>query len=180
MAPRFWWFWDVYPQLIVVYGTLGETEANKTAAEQFNRNYLGLGREIIKADADVNDSDLKTKCVFLIGRPETNKIAHKFKGIFPIKFDKNTFTWQGVTYAQPTQAVAQIAENPNNAQSLLIMHAGLSAEATREFPYSYLGRADSTYVIFDGDRQLLTGDWEDADSNLYWNFESPDMPAGIE
>ncbi len=169
MAPRFWWFWDVYPQLIVVYGTLGETEANRTAAEHFTGNY-GLGHEKIKADTDVNDVDLKTKCVFLIGRPETNKIAEQFKDIFPIKFDKNKFTWQGATYAKPTQAVAQIAENPRHSQTLMIMHAGLSPEATQEFPYSYLSRADSTYVIFDGDRQLLTGDWEDVDSNLYWNF----------
>lgn len=172
MAPRLWWFWSVYPQIIIVYGTLGETEANKTAAERFNSDYLGLGREFIKADTDVNDADLKTKCVFLIGRPKTNKIAQQFKDIFPIKFEKNKFAWQGVTYAQPTQAVAQIAGNPKDAQSLIIMHAALSPEATQKFPYSYLGRADSTYVIFDGDRQLLTGDCEEADSDLYQKFDT--------
>jgi len=172
MAPHLWWLWDMYPKIIIVYGTLGETEANKTAAERFNSDELGLGREIVKADTDANDADLKTECIFLIGRPETNKIAKKFEDIFPIKFDKNKFTWQGTTHAQPTQAVAQMVENPGGAHSLIIMHAGVSPEATQKFSYSYLYRADRSYVIYDGDKQLLAGDWEDVDSNLYWNFDT--------
>ena len=172
MPPQFWWLWTVYPKVIMVYGTLGETEANKTAAELFNSNYFGLGREVIKADTDVNDADLKTECVFLIGRPETNRITQEFRDSFPIKFDGAKFTWQGITYDKQTQAVAQIAQNPRDAQGLIIMHAGLSPEATQEFPHSYLGRAAGTYVIFDGDKELLRGDWEDVDSNLYWNFDT--------
>lgn len=112
MPPRLSWFWDVYPELIIVYGTLEEAEANKTAAELFNDDWLGLGNEIIKADTDVNEADLKTKCVILFGRPETNKIAQGFKDIFPVTFDGNKFTWQGTTYEQPTQGAAQIVENP--------------------------------------------------------------------
>jgi len=172
MAPRLWWFWDMYPKIIIVYGTLGENEANKMASERFNRYYLGLGSKVVKADTDINDIDLKTDCVFLIGRPETNKITQKFKDIFPIKFDKNKFTWQGIIYAQPTQAVAQIVENPRGAQNLMIMHAGLSPEATQKFTYSYLYRVDRSYVIFDGDKELLRGDWEEVDNNLYWNFDT--------
>ena len=172
MPPSLWWFWDVYPKIMIVYGTLGETEANKTAAEQFNSDYLGLDREVVKADTDVNDADLKTKCVVLIGRPETNKIAQQFKDAFPIGFDKNTFTWQGVTYAKSTQAVAQIVENPGAAHNLIIMHAGLSPEATREFPFSYLRNAHGSYIIFEGEKQLLRGNWEDADSDLYRKFDT--------
>ena len=173
MPPSLWWFWEVYhPKVIIVYGTLGETEANKAAAERFN---LDLG-QIVKADTDVNDADLKTGCVLLIGRPETNKIAEMFKDIFPIKLDKNQFTWQGITYAQPTQAVAQIAENPGGTHNLIIMYAGLSPEATQKSAYLSLISADRSYVIFDGDKQLVAGDWQDVDSNLYWNFDKEAKP----
>ena len=172
MAPRLWWFWDVYPQYIVIYGTLAEAKANKTAAERFNNDYLGLGREIVKADADVNDADLKTKCVFLIGRPETNRIARQFKDSSPIKFDGTKFTWQGITYDRPTQGVAEIIENPKDAQGLVVIYAGLSPEATLKLCDLELYDSDSSYVIFDGDKQLLTGDWEDVDGNLYWNFDT--------
>ena len=177
MPAHLWWYLDICPKIMVIYGTSGETEANKKAAERFNNDCLGLDRKIVKADADVNDADLKTECVFLIGRPETNKIAQHFRDIFPIKFDKNKFTWQGTAYTQPTQAVAQIVENPDGAHNLIIMLAGLSPEATREFPCSSLDRADRSYVIFDGDKQLLMGDWENVDADLYWSADSHPSPG---
>jgi len=172
MPPRLDWFWEVYPTLIVIYGTISEAEANKTAAQRFNSDYLGLGREIIKADTDVNEADLKTKCVFLIGRPETNRVAQQFKDSFPIKFDGAEFAWQGTTYDKPTQGVAQAIENPNNAGRLMIMYAGLSPEATLKLCDLELYDSDSSYVIYDGDKQLAIGDWEDVDGSLYWSFDT--------
>jgi transglutaminase-like putative cysteine protease len=172
MPPRLWSFNDLDPEYIVIYGTLGEAQANESIADQFVRDELGYGREIVKADNDVNDTDLKTKCVFIIGRPETNKIAQQFKECFPIQFDGARFTWQGITYDRPTQRLHQIIENPNCAQGLMIMYAGLSQEATLKMRYLESYDSDSSYVIFDGDKQLLTGDWEDMDNNLYWNFDA--------
>ena len=172
MPPRLWWFWDVYPKYILIYGTLAEAESNKTAAERFNEEYLGLGNEIIKADTDVSQDDLKSKCVILFGRPETNKISQQFKDIFPIKFDKDKFTWQGITYDQPSQGVAQIVENPLDPESVIVLYTGLSGEATQKFGDLYLYDAnDASYVIFDRDKQLVSGDWEDYDNDLIWNFE---------
>ena len=172
MPPYLSWFWEVEPEFIVIYGTSGEAQANASTAERFASDYLGLGREIVKADTDVNDADLKTKCVFLIGRPETNKVAQQFKDSFPVKFNGVKFTWQGRTYSKPTQGVAQIVENPKNAQGLVVMYAGLSPEATLKLCDLELYDSDSSYVIFDGDKQLVSGDWEDADANLYWKFDT--------
>ncbi len=168
MPPYLSWFWDVYPQLIIVYGTTKDVEANKKAAERFNHDNLGLNPEIIKADVDVNEIDLKSKCIFLIGRPETNRIVREFEDHFPIKFDGGKFTWQETTYKEPTQGVAQIIINPNKPEQLIVMYAGLSPEATLKFCDLYLYDADASYVIFDGDKQVSTGGWEDIDSNLCW------------
>jgi hypothetical protein len=172
MPPRLWWFWDA-PKYILIYGTLTEAESNKTAAERFNYEYLGEGNEIIKADTNVSQDDLKSKCVVLFGRPETNKISQQFKDIFPIKFDEEEFTWQGITYDQPTQGVAQIVENPLDPESVIILYTGLSGDATQQFCDLYLYDADASYVIFDRDKQLVSGDWEveEVDSDLVWNFE---------
>jgi hypothetical protein len=175
MPPRLWWFWHLQPEFIVIYGTLGETQANENAAQRFNSDYLGLGGEIVKADTDVNDADLKTKCVFLIGRPETNKVAQQFKDRFPIKLEGAQFAWQGTAYDKPTQkGVAQVIDSPVDGKGLMVMYAGLSPEATLKLCDLELYDSDSSYVIFDGDKQLLIGDWEDVDSNLYWNFDSLD------
>jgi hypothetical protein len=172
MPPRLWWFWHLQPEFIIIYGTSREAQANKTAAQRFNNDYLELDGEIVKADTDVNDADLKTKCVFLIGRPETNKIAQQFKYSFPIKFDGARFTWQGTAYNKPTQGVAQVIESPIDGKGLMVIYAGLSPEATLKLCDLELYDSDCSYIIFDGDKQLLTGDWEDADSNLYWNFDT--------
>jgi hypothetical protein len=172
MPPRLWWYNDLDPEYIVIYGTLMEAPANESLAVQFARDDLGYGREIVKADVDVNDTDLKTKCIFLIGRPQTNKIAQQFKDSFPIKFDGAMFTWQGIAYNKPTQGLGQIIENPNNAQGLIIMYVGLSPEVTLKLYDLEWYDSDSSYVIFDDDEQLLAGDWEDMDSNLYWKFNN--------
>ncbi|MBW1932809.1 MAG: hypothetical protein JRI56_07310 [Deltaproteobacteria bacterium] len=173
MPPYFVWFWDVYPNLIVIYGTLAEAEANKTAAERFNDEYLGLGPDIIKADTDASQDDLKSKCVFLFGRPETNKITQQFRDIFNIKFDEDRFTWQETTYDLPTQGVAQIIKSPVDPQSVVVLYAGLSGDATQRFCDLYLYDADASYVIFDRDKEIVSGDWEvdEVDSDLVWNFE---------
>jgi hypothetical protein len=170
--------WNVYPELLVVYGTLSEGKENRTAAERFNNEYLGLENKIIKADVDVNEADLKTKCLVLFGRPEANKIAQRFKDNFPIKFSGNKFIWQEVTYEKPTQGNAQIIENPNNPRSLVIMYAGLSAEAMQKFCRLYLYDAAASYVIFEDNKELLRGDWEDFGSDLEWRPEdSPGLDS---
>lgn len=181
MPPILSELWDVYPKLLVVYGTLSEGQANKAAAERFLLEYLGLGNKIIKADIDVNEADLKTQCLILFGRPETNKIAQQFKDDFPIEFNDNKFTYKGVTYDKPTQGVAQIVENPNDPQSLMIMYAGLSGDATQKIcdKWEWLAELDgwllidlnASYIIYDKHQRLVSGDWEDFDSDLVWNFE---------
>ena len=171
MPPRFWWMWDVYPNYIIIYGTLAETNENKTAAEQLNKGHLGLGQEIIKADTEVNETDLKSKCVILFGRPETNIVSQNFRDIFPVQFNGDRFTWQGVSYDKPTQGVSQIVVNSVDPNNIMIMYAGLSGEVTQNFNYLYLYHTDASYVIFDQDTQLISGDWEEYDSDLVWNFD---------
>ncbi len=170
MPPHLTLFWDLYPNIVVIHGTIAEADANRTAAERFDDEYLGLGHKIIKADTDVIEEDLKTECVVLFGRPATNRLAQQFKGIFPIEFDESKFTWHGAIYDQPTQGVAQVVDHPLNSKGLLILYAGLSGEATLQVCDSYLYDAVASYVIFDRDEKLLSGDWE-VDSDLVWKFE---------
>jgi hypothetical protein len=180
MPPVLTEMWDIYPNLLVVYGTLSEGEDNKTAAELFNREFLGLGKNIIKRDIDVNEDDLKAQCLILFGRPETNKIAQRYKDNFPVAFDGNMFTYKRVNYDKPTQGAAQIVENPSDPHKLIIMYAGLSGEATQKICDKsdwreqlggwFLIDMNASYIIYDKDQRLVSGDWEGFDSNLVWNF----------
>jgi transglutaminase-like putative cysteine protease len=182
MTPHLFRYWDVYPSISVIYGTMKEVDANKAAAELLNNEYLGLGPEIVKADTDVTEDDLKAECVILFGRPAANKIAQRLEDIFPIKIDGAKFTWQGATYDQPTQGVVQMVDYPLDPKRLVMLCAGLSGEATLQISASYLHDAEVSYVIFDRkqlvssewfkpDQLLLSGDWEDADNDLVWKFD---------
>ena len=162
--------WDSYPDIILIYGTVSESEANKTAAERFNNEYLGLDPEIIKADSSVIESDLNKECVILFGRPETNKISELFENIFPIRFNKNSFNWNGLTYSDISQGLAQITEHPLKPRGQFILYAGVSANAMLHFGDLYMYDAPNSYVIYNADNQVDSGDWADTDTDLVWEF----------
>ncbi len=180
MPPHLGMFWNSYPNLTVIYGTLAEAEANRTAARRFADEFSGSGNEIILADTAVTEDDLR-KSLILFGRPETNKIAQRFSNNFPVKFDKNKFTWQGTIYNRPTQGVAQIIENPLDHQKVINLYAGLSGDATlkvcdksewlKELDGWLLIDVNASYVIYDNHKELISGDWEDLNSDLVWNFK---------
>jgi len=159
---------------------MAEAEANKKAAERFIDEFAGLGHELIKADTAVTENDLQ-KSLILFGRPETNKIARRFHNSFPIKFEKNRFSWQGVVYNRPTQGVAQIIENPLDHTNTVNLYAGLSGDATlkvcdksewqQELDGYYIIDLNTSYIIYDQHNKLVSSDWEDSDSDLVWNFE---------
>ncbi|MCK4826269.1 hypothetical protein KA005_61575, partial [bacterium] len=163
-------FWDSYPNITLIYGTVSESEANKTAAERFNNEYLGLSSEIIKPDTSITDNDLNTECVILFGRPVTNKISKRFEYTFPIKFNRDNFSCNGINYAKTSQGLAQIIEHPLQSKGQFILYAGLSATAMLQFGDLYLYDASNSFVIYDGDKQINSGDWE-ADADLLWKFE---------
>jgi len=174
-----------YPDVLVVYGTLAEGEANRAAAEGFERGFLGLGDEVVKADIEVSDEDLNTPVLILFGRPETNRIAQRFAESFPVRFDGAAFTFDGVTYREATQGVSQVIEKPDGLPGLMVLHAGLSGAATRricdkaEWRESlggwFLVDLDASYVIYDAARhqRLASGDWEGYDPDLVWEFVTP-------
>ena len=173
MAPRLAQLWNAFPtNLLVVYGTLTEAEVNKAAALRFNDDYLGMDAGKIKADTEVTEDDLKTPWLCLFGRPKTNKIAQRFKDNFPIQVAEDEFVWQGTTYRQPTQGVVEAIEQPGQPNRVVVLYAGLGAEAMRAIGDNYLYDPESSYVIFDRDTQVLSGDWEGADPNLRWEFTS--------
>ena len=64
---------------------------------------------------------------------------------------------------------AQIVENPLDPESMIILYAGLSGDATQKLCDL---DADASYVIFDGDKEIVSGDWEvdEVDSDLVWKF----------
>lgn len=188
MPPVLGDLWSGWPDsLLVVYGTLAEGPVNRAAAESFNKGFLGLDDQVVKADREVTEADLDARVLILFGRPETNLIAQRFAEQFPVRFDEGRFSYGGVSYDEPTKGVAQVIERPGDPRGLIILYAGLSGEATRrvcdksawreELGGSFLIDLNASYVLFDADghRRLLSGDWEGFDSDLVWTAPGLDV-----
>jgi hypothetical protein len=170
--PHLEWCWLVDSKKVrVIYGTVAEMEANKAAAESFSQ-MVGITSQFIKADTEATAEDLDAECLTVIGRPAVNKIAERFQDRVPIKFEAAKFTWQGKVYDQVTQGVIAVADEGRSSKRLTMLFAGLSADATRDF-----GRIDNlydlfngSYVIFDGSKCAVSGEWEVADPDLVREF----------
>jgi transglutaminase-like putative cysteine protease len=163
-------FSDAGSDVVVIYGTAAEAEANKAAAQRFNSDYLGLEGDVVKADTDVREQDLQKKAVFLFGRPETNRISQRMGDLFPIQFRKQSFVWQGATYDRPTQAVAQVVESPFRPSGLVVLYAGLSPASTLDICDSNVYDKVASYVVIQARKELTHGDWK-TDDGLRWKFE---------
>jgi hypothetical protein len=162
--------WDSYPDMILIYGTTSESQANKKAAERFNNEYLGLDPEIIKADTSVSESDLNKECVILFGRPETNRISERFENIFPLRVNEKSFHCNGITYSEISHGLAQITEHPLRSRGQFILYAGMSADAMLQLGDLYLYDLPGSYVIYDGEKLIDSGDWATTDPDLIWEF----------
>jgi hypothetical protein len=163
-------FWDAGSDVVVIYGTAAEAETNKAAAQRFSSDCFGLEGDAVKADTDVREQDLQKKVVFLFGRPETNRIAQRMADQFPIQFRKQSFVWQGATYDQPTQAVAQVVESPFHPGGLVVLYAGLSAASTLEIYDSNMYDKVASYVVIRAKKELTHGNWK-TDDGLRWEFK---------
>jgi hypothetical protein len=135
------------------------------------------------ADGEVKDEDLQAHGLILFGRPGVNRIARRSENRFPIRFEGTRFTWQGETYEQPTASVVQVVYDTHDSNRLIMLCAGLSAEATQSICeiddfYRYFwspawkpGYATPvSYYIYDRNKCLRSGDWPDSDPHLLWRF----------
>jgi len=190
MPPRLRMLWDYYPNMILIYGTPQEAEANRVTAERFNNEVLGLDSTIIMADTNVTVEDLQKDIVLLFGRPRTNTAIGRMEYAFPIQFKDVHFSWDGIIYDNPAQGVMQIIENPISPTGWIIQYAGLSSEATTQitdvtaYPAELSGEvyiqhkgpisvydANASYIIFKSMNVLVSGDWG-IEGELIWEFET--------
>ena len=49
--------------------------------------------------------------------------------------------------------------------------AGLSAGSMMQFGYRYLYKVSHSFVIYDSDKQIDSGDWAGTDPDLVWVFQ---------
>lgn len=118
---------------LIVYGTLGDREAQREAAERLQRKITRRGGNFvvpIKSDVDATDDELRNHHVLLVGRPGTNCATERLAGGLPLRFGSGSFVVRGETYAHADSAVIAAGNNPLNDRFSVVVFAGLGARAT--------------------------------------------------
>jgi hypothetical protein len=144
-------FYGELDHTLIVYGTAGETAANREAAESLQRGIIERHSNYtvpMKPDRDVTDDDLRAHHLLLIGRPDSNTVVERFRSAFPITFGSRSFTVRNERYAHAGSAVIAAGVNPLNARYSIVVFAGLSAESSFHAPAALLhGRHPSAEVL---------------------------------
>lgn len=127
-------YWlDETESAVIVYGTAGDTAANRAAAIALQTAIrVGHGNNVVpvKADTETTDGAMAGRHVVLIGGPTTNAIAKRFAATFPVKFGSGSVAVGDDVYAHEGTAVVAVGLNPLSPKHSTVVLAGLSADAT--------------------------------------------------
>ncbi len=149
---------------LIVCGTRDEVPTNREAAVVLQKSLRESWQNHtvpIKTDKEVTEADLKSHHLLLVGRPDSNAIAERFRARLPVAFGSGSFVVAGKTYANPASAVLAAADNPLNPRFSMVLVAGLSAESTVSAPAKYFGHrgqrpAEVLVLPADGQPQALS------------------------
>ena len=122
---------------VIVYGTVGDVEANRHTAEQLQYAVARQGSNI-KIPVVSDESALKfgaaglaSRHVLLVGGPTTNQVAEQWRKAFPVTFGTGSFKVRDEQFAHSGSAVIATGDNPMDKGYSAVVIAGLSAEATQ-------------------------------------------------
>jgi len=111
---------------IIVYGTVAEAGANRYAAEELQRRFLGFREQRIPlvADFEAEDSELAKRNVIFIGRPETNSALAAWAERLGLDYKGNAFTVAGKTYGSEYDGLMFAAVHPADPTLMVSVTAG--------------------------------------------------------
>ncbi len=118
---------------LIVYGALDEENTNREAAEALQKALRERHSNYtipIKADNDIDEAELKSHHLVLIGRPNTNRVVAKLADALPVKFGSQSFVVRGQAYANAETGVIVAAENPLNKRYSVVVATGLNGAST--------------------------------------------------
>jgi hypothetical protein len=133
-------------QTVIVYGTLGETGANRYAAEQLQKKLLNwYESEVpIHKDFETSDESLRSRDVIFVGRPETNSALAAWQSRIGLAYDGTSFRAGKTTYGSEEDALIFAAANPFDPHHLALVVAGNSPLETVRVASLPFGNAQHT------------------------------------
>jgi predicted esterase len=94
--------------------------------ERFGRNWSKYlrGELRVKDDKDVTAADIAEHSLILFGDPGSNTLLAKLLPKLPLKWTKESLTWDGKTYASSEHVPVLIQPNPANPRRYVVLNSG--------------------------------------------------------
>ncbi len=145
------------PSAIIVYGTMAEAGANRYAAEQWQRQFIGqYESEVpIRKDFEVTDAELASHDVFFVGRPETNSALGAWSKQIGLNYDGDVFKLKGEDHGSERDAMIWSATNPLDQKHMVMVAAGNSPLSTVLMSHGGLGQYQ--YELINDGRTISSG-----------------------
>lgn len=149
---------DEFYNLLIVYGTSRQIEANHTIALRYQTIIADAYTEIlpaIKKDSELTPQEASTKDLIILGHTSNNSFLRKISDKIPVKFKHNMFIYDNKIYAEPDDGIMLALPNPYNKKRIayiIIANGALQLyKMTNKFYRGY------NYAIFKGEKIIEEG-----------------------
>ena len=142
---------------VFVYPTCGEN--NSQAAYKKLAEFLADGNAIVKSDAEIMETDLTQKSLFILGGLTENKLAKIFLDNLPDGFSlgKDSFTAGKTTYNNKNNALLVTFKNSKNKKKSIALFSCLNSGTIKTVGAKIPHYGKYSYLVFAEEKNIDKG-----------------------
>ncbi len=131
---------DDFDDLIIVYGSAGQDEANHTLARRFQETvadaYIEILPPLVKA-SELDDAAAAAHDLIVLGSSADNELIARLADSLPLQLGPNWFRWQGRSWTRPDDGLLLVLPNPFNPDRALYLFLANSALQLHDMTRTY-------------------------------------------
>jgi hypothetical protein len=149
---------DDYANVMIVYGTTQQVEANHTIALRYQRQIADRFTEVfspIRKDCEVDEKNLRDNDLVILGGVSDNSLTKKIIVKLGLESGKYFFKWMGEIYSKNDDGLYLTFPNPFNNKKAVYMFIGNSAQQLYQMTKRH--QPVPAWGLFKGDKLIKKG-----------------------
>ena len=149
---------DDFANVLIVYGTNQQIEANHTIALRYQKVIADRFTEVfspIKKDGEVSEKELAANDLVILGSPTENSLAKIICDKLGIETGKYFFKWMSTTYNYNNDGLYVTFPNPFNEKKTVYMFLANSAQELYQMTKRH--QPAPAWALFKGDKIVKRG-----------------------
>ncbi|MFV2072810.1 MAG: C45 family autoproteolytic acyltransferase/hydrolase [Thermoanaerobaculales bacterium] len=122
-------FIDDFHDILIVYGTARQIEANHTMARRWQERvadtYIEILLPLVK-DAELGSDRAADHDLMVMGTLDDNRFFGAVPGDVPVRFGRDHFEWKGEIFGEPDDGLFLVLPNPSNPEKVMYVLAANS------------------------------------------------------